>query len=69
MSVIDAIGLVSGIFGIIGFLQDNAPSKPEVEGAKIRVKVGLQHAEDDPSVVSTVSVLLHDRSSYVLMIT
>jgi hypothetical protein len=55
-AVIEAIGLISGALGIIGFLQDNIPGKPEAQGAKVRVKVGLQRTEDDPNVVSTVSV-------------
>jgi hypothetical protein len=38
--VIDAIGLVSGVLGIVGFFQDNI-AQADPQGAKIRVKAGL----------------------------
>jgi hypothetical protein len=39
-SLIDSVGLTSGVLGIVGFTQDNIPDKPP-QGTNIRVKLGL----------------------------
>lgn len=46
----DGIGLVSGVLGIVGFIQDNVPDDPP-EGANIRVKLGLGD-DDNHGIVS-----------------
>ncbi len=48
--LIDGVGLVSGVLGIVGFIQDNVPDKPP-EGAIVRVKLGLGD-DDDHGIVS-----------------
>ena len=51
--MIDAIGIVSGVLGIVGFLQDQIPEKPTVEGAAIRIKAGSGGTDDQDSVSIT----------------
>lgn len=48
--VINAIGVVSGILGTIGFIQDNLPEKP-AQGASVRIKAG-NPGDDNPGMVS-----------------
>jgi len=47
--MIDAIGIVSGVLGIVGFIQDQIPDKP-TEGAAIRIKAGSGGTDDEGSV-------------------
>lgn len=49
-TVVDGMGLVGSVLGIISFFQDNLPDEPD-EGAAIRIKAGLP-GDDDPSMVS-----------------
>jgi hypothetical protein len=46
--MIDAIGIVSGVLGIVGFIQDQIPDKP-TEGAAIRIKAGSGGTDDEGS--------------------
>lgn len=48
---LNAIGLVSGVLGIVGFFQSNFAEKPK-EGSVIRVKAGLAQGDEDVSTVS-----------------
>lgn len=54
--MIDAIGIVSGVLGIVGFLQDQIPEKPTAEGAAIRIKAGSGGVDDQDSVSTTQSL-------------
>lgn len=46
--MVDAIGLVSGVLGIVSFIQDLIPDNP-VEGANIRIKAGNGGDDDQDS--------------------
>ncbi|KAJ4007426.1 hypothetical protein NW752_007593 [Fusarium irregulare] len=46
--MIDAIGIVSGVLGIIGFIQGQIPEKP-TEGVAIRIKAGSGGTDDQGS--------------------
>lgn len=37
--IVDTIGVVSGVLGIVGFIQGNIPKEP-VRGATVRIKAG-----------------------------
>lgn len=49
MSVVDTIGVVSGIFTIVGFFQSNFPGSTP-EGAKVQIKAGLGDDESSELV-------------------
>jgi hypothetical protein len=53
VAVVDAIGLVSGLLGVVGFIQDNLPEKP-AEGATVRIKAG-NPGDNNPGMVSVKS--------------
>lgn len=63
-AVMDAIGLVSGLLGIVQFMQDNFPEKPP-QGASVRVKAG-NPGDDNPGMVS---VKLNKTKPSVLILT
>ena len=50
-SVVDAIGLLGSVLGIIGFIQHNIPGESPPEGALVRVKAG-NPGDDNPGLVS-----------------
>jgi hypothetical protein len=50
--MIDAIGIVSGVLGIVGFIQGQIPEKP-TEGVAIRIKAGSGGTDDEGSVGNT----------------
>lgn len=51
--VMDTIGVVSGVLGIVGFIQDNVPDKP-AQGAAVRIKIG-NPGDNNPGMVSVKS--------------
>ncbi|KAK7425868.1 hypothetical protein QQZ08_007582 [Neonectria magnoliae] len=52
-AVVDGLGLVGSVLGIVGFIQDNIPEKP-AEGASIRIKAG-NPGDDNPGLDGDVS--------------
>jgi hypothetical protein len=56
-AAIDAIGLVSGVLGIVSFFQDNISAQPP-QGATVRVKAGLEGGDEDASTVSLTESFL-----------
>lgn len=52
MKMIDAIGIVSGVLGIVGFIQGQISEKP-TEGVAIRIKAGSGGIDDEGSVSIT----------------
>lgn len=55
-NLINAIGLISGALGIIGFFQGNLPPAEDLpDGAVVHVKVGLEAGDEDASLVSPAS--------------
>lgn len=51
-AVLDGIGLVSGVLGIISFFQDQFSTAQNPQGATVQIKAGLPQGDDDPSTVS-----------------
>ena len=47
--MVDVIGIVSGVLGIVSFIQGNIPSQPD-EGAAVRIKAGSGGTDDEGSV-------------------
>ncbi|RGP58511.1 hypothetical protein FSPOR_11880 [Fusarium sporotrichioides] len=48
LSMVDVIGLVSGVLTIVSFIQSQVPDKPK-EGAAVRIKAGSGGTDDEGS--------------------
>jgi hypothetical protein len=55
--MVDVIGLVSGVLGVVSFIQSLIPDVP-TEGVSIRIKAGDGGDEDQGSVNSIMPPLL-----------
>lgn len=53
VSVVDAIGVVSGVLGVVSFIRDNIPERPK-GGAAVQIKAG-NPGDKNPGLVSRFS--------------